>query len=669
MSGIFGAFTRDREPIDDAVVVSLLGGLAARGSEISAVWQRDGAALGVMRQAWEQDAPFSGNAGVVSCDDVTIAADASLYYRRELSAKLAAAGVQPAGDSPNHLILAAYRAWGRECVRRLEGDFAFVLWDTRRREVFCARDFAGGRPLFYLNTPRRLLIGSTVAALRAVLDETLPYDDTFLAEVAANLWLSPDETAYTSIKALPAGFALSTTPGGAVFTYRAWSPPAIDAAGAPPFDEAAIELRETLARAVTERIAGAPVASVWMSGGRDSTAIFGVGQRELRGRTGSQLRPVSVSYPVGHRGREDEFITAVAEFWNVPVQWLDSADIPFFADPVQQAWQRDEPYAPPYEAMNRALARGSRSAGARIALDGWGGDQLFELSPIYLADLFRRGQWLKLRSEWRRLQIRNGRFFLQSAIVPAVPAPLRALTGLRGDLDRRIPAWITSRCAKRLAQRQQSHLPTRGGASFADHELYVSLTTDTAARVRGWLSAISLDEGVEVRSPLYDARVIELAVRRPAEERRSGRDTKLLLRAALRGLLPDEVLAPRRDRTGLVGECFRAAMQSTFPTLLRAMRDSFVLADLGIIDPGALRRAADDCLRHTWNDEIAAALFFTLQTELWLRGVDRTVSHDDGQQVAVLAPGKRPGNVSQPGGSRCTKLRSSSASALSGISQ
>jgi len=670
MSGIFGVFTRDREPIEDVVSASLIAGLASRGNEISSVWQLNGAALGVTRRAWERDSPFSGDAGVVSCGDLTIAADASLYYRRELCAKLAAAGVHPESDTPSHFIVAAYRAWGRECLRQLEGDYAFILWDARRREIFCARDFAGTRPLFYLKTGRRVVLASTLAALRAVPDCPPQYNAAYLGETAANLWLAADETAYTALTALPAGFALSTTPGGAVVTYRAWSPPAIDTAGSPSFEDAALELREKLARAVGERLSGARVTTVWMSGGRDSTAIFGVGQRELRGQDHpTRLLPVSMSYPIGHRGCEDEFITAVAGFWDVPVQWLSSADVPFLADPEQQARPRDEPYAPPHEMMSRALARGSGGVGARIALDGWGGDQLFELSPIYLADLFRRGRWLQLRREWSRLQIRNRRFFLQSAIVPTIPPAIRALAGLRGDLERRIPDWIVPRCAKQLRARQPSHLPLRGGASFADHELYIALTADTAARVRGWLSAIALDEGVEVRSPLYDSRIIELAVRRPAEERRSGRDTKLLLRAALRGLLPEAVLAPRKDRTGLAGDHFRAAMQSTFPTLLRELRDASVLADLGIIDPGALRRAADDCLLHSWNDEIAAALFFTVQTELWLRGVDRKATHDDGQRLAVLSPGERPGNAPQPGGNRCTKPRNSSASELFGISR
>jgi asparagine synthetase B (glutamine-hydrolysing) len=167
----------------------------------------------------------------------------------------------------------------------------------------------------------------------------------------------------------------------------------------------------------------------------------------------------------------------------------------------------------------------------------------------------------------------------------------------------------------------------------------MSLTAATMARVRGWLTGLALEEGIEVRSPLYDGRIVELAAQRPDRERRSGRDTKMLLRAAMRGLLPKQVLAPRPIRTGVIGDYFAKAMRSSYPRLLRTVLDSSVLADLGIVEPSAWRSCADACLSQPWNDEVGTALFFTLQTELWLRAKvrDGVSSVENTSDAAVMA--------------------------------
>src|SRR5690606_8178135 len=98
--------------------------------------------------------------------------------------------------------------------------------------------------------------------------------------------------------------------------------------------------------------------------------------------------------------------------------------------------------------------------------------------------------------------------------------------------------------------------------------------------------------GVEVRSPLSDRRVIEFALSRPWWERSSGRETKRLLRRAMRGLLPDEVLAPRRHRTGVTGGYSHRWMVDVFPGMLeQTMRTPMLLEELGLIRSDELRRA------------------------------------------------------------------------------
>src|SRR2546430_2264707 len=198
MSGIFGVFTLHGEPTTRATVQRMLSALRARGGDSSSVWEDEGVCLGVSRYEWERDARFSGDAMVVRDGELVIVADASLYYRADLLAMLAASGLAPQmpAPTPSHLILAAYRAWGASCLQHLEGDFAFILWDAQNRRVCCGRDFAGSRPLFYADLNGTLLVASSVGALQ--MHPLCPDDFNlpFLAETAANVWLPAHDTAY-----------------------------------------------------------------------------------------------------------------------------------------------------------------------------------------------------------------------------------------------------------------------------------------------------------------------------------------------------------------------------------------------------------------------------------------------------------------------------------------
>jgi hypothetical protein len=118
--------------------------------------------------------------------------------------------------------------------------------------------------------------------------------------------------------------------------------------------------------------------------------------------------------------------------------------------------------------------------------------------------------------------------------------------------------------------------------------------------------------------PLLDPRVLALAASRPRWERRQGVRSKSLLRAAMKGMLPEEVLLPRLYKTGLTRDYLRRCVQREFPRHAEALRRESALADLGVIDPSTLARAVEESSRDEggW---VAGQLYFTFQTEYWLR--------------------------------------------------
>ena len=631
MSAILGVFgSRDR--FADEHVQAMLGGMSARGTERVEVWREAGVVLAVGRYEWELDGPFSGPVLIAQDDRFVVAADAAVYYRTELKRALAARGVAPAGDTPAELILAAMHVWGDDFVHALEGDLAVIVWDRARKQALCVREFSGKRPLHYARIGSEFVVASTIGGVAAHPGCSAELNLPLLAANATGLVFSAGpETCYKAVQVLPNAHRMRWTDGRVVGPERYWEAPVDGPSSHLGHDEAAEHLLELLTAATRERVDPASINTVWMSGGWDSSAVFGAAQNAAQ-RSDSAITtvPVSISYPHGDPGREDEWIQAIADRWQVPVHWIDIADIPFLDREPERAAARDEPYAHLYDKWNTALAEGTRACGSRIALDGNGGDQLFQNSDVFLADLFRRGQWIALAREWPARRRGGFRSFFSTVLQPNLPSPVLRFAGaLRGGrplkpyLQRPLAEWIQPNFAARhaLLERDADFLLRPIRASHVGREIDWLFTCLYVSRAFSLLGSFALAHGVELRSPLSDRRVVEFALARPWWERSSGKETKLLLRRAMRGLLPDEVLAPRPRRTGITGGYSHRWMRDRFPALLeQTLAQPLVLAELGVVDSDSLRRAAHTYATRGGTAFTRVNLLYTLQTELWLRG-------------------------------------------------
>jgi asparagine synthase (glutamine-hydrolysing) len=611
--------------------------MRSRGLDRTAVSIGPDAVLAVGRYVWELGGDFSGPVLTAQDADLRIAADATLYYREDLLRALRLAGVSPLSMAPSHLILAAYRAWGVKCTDRLEGDYAFVLWDQTERRAFAARDFGGKRTLFFAEIGETLIVASATAAIAAHPDCPLDFDLSVIGETAAGMWGVTPGTSYAAIKPIPAGSNLVRESSGRTHIEANWHPPILGSAVGPPFDEAVEELRDLLSAATAERLATVGPTSVWMSGGWDSTAVFASGERKLEeAGSGDHLQVVSLSYPVGDPGREDDWIRDVAGRWGAPIHWIDVDDIDLFADIRSRAARRDQPFGHVFELWNKALMCQSVEVGSKVALDGNGGDQLFGLTNRFMADLFWTGRWLSLHREWRAKRGRRFRDFFHNAVQPRLPASvLRAAGHLRGgrelsNLYIREPApWIRPEFDRQYGLREKEvqfseQLPRH---SWSAAEAYWYFASPYFPRIFSRLSDVGSETGVELRSPLLDRRVVEFAAVRPREERNSGEESKRLLRAAMAGLLPDNVLATRPTKTGHPTAFLYRSAKRDYPGLLDDVLSNPLLGDLGIVDSIKLRTASEQFGRRP-TVALALSLYQTIETELWLRGRASAVESD-----------------------------------------
>jgi asparagine synthase (glutamine-hydrolysing) len=310
--------------------------------------------------------------------------------------------------------------------------------------------------------------------------------------------------------------------------------------------------------------------------------------------------------------------------------------------------ERDEPFVHLFERWKHGLARASwEHGGSRVALDGNGGDQLFGATPHTLSDLLVTGHWRELYRQWQALTggggsnsssggagggggtRSNAREFLETVVRPALPrwvfAPLDWVRGkpMGYVAQRQVPSWISASFAAgqdllaRQREREWSELYS-GPGRVGRGEMEFFFHSGEDVRHHSLLSSIALSGGVELRSPLSDGRLISFAFSRPLAERLDGLDSRRLLRAAMKGLVPDAVLASRQIRTGTTRVWFVRSLLQQAPAVLRSFGGRMALADAGIVDAPVFQREWEELLRRG-EHPAAVQLYRTLQAELWLR--------------------------------------------------
>lgn len=631
MSGIGGIFSR--EPRTDLApqLDRLIGGMSHRGGDRRAVDVGSHHALGVGRFAWEESPSLAGHTGISEWQSVCVVADASIYYRDELRRALAQRRVACESNEPSDLVLAAYRAWGVECAKYLDGDFAFIVVDADQNRVLLARDYVGRRSLHFHASPSLLVVASTARAVASQPLVQAPVNLTTVAAAIGGLLGGSRFTGFEAVHPVAAGTALEWTPASGLRTVWSWRPPAFRIGGKSDVRAGAEELRGLIMKSVAERVDGG-VTAMWLSGGADSTAIFGAGSEALRQgmAPASHLHPVTVSYPEGDTAREDLHVTAIASRWATSVEWINSEEVDLFLDLEARAEVRDDPYAHTFEMMNRKLAQTSVGLGARVAFDGYGGDQLFHVSEAYLADLFGRLRWRELTTSLQAHGFHGWRAFLRWGMAPWLPESLfDGIQRLRkreaaAPWGMNLPPWLAPqwRTDAGLRHRLESEPRRRLLESPSRFESRWYVETPYFPRAVSWAGAIATESGVEVRSPLLDRRIIEFAASRPLSERAWRGETKLTLREAVRTLIPDSVLAHRPTKTGIPRGYLHRQMRSGFP---KALEHVFAggrsrLEEAGLASGERLRESARDYSRNHAH-VLGVQLLLTLQCELWLRSV------------------------------------------------
>lgn len=403
MCGIAGIFHTDTLSDEDGAVVRAMNRAQAhRGPDDEGLDRHDRCILGHRRLSII-DLSSAGRQPFRSPDGrLTMVYNGEIYNYIELREELKARGRTFCTDTDTEVLLAAYETYGADCLHRLNGMFAFAVYDTRERRLFLARDRMGIKPLYYARHDGCLYFASEMKAFREVPGLTLSLNRSALSDwLIFNRTDVFEETFFNEIRRLPKGHCAEAE--DSVLNLRAWWNPeafaAADDTGADP-DEAAHRVHDLLVSSATLRMrSDVPVGSC-LSGGLDSSILLGI--LYDHGLAGDDYRTFTAAYP-GHPVDETAYIDDLRTRY--PFQNLRTfPDAESARNNLRNfVLANDEPttnssFYAQYEVMRLA-----REHGVTVLLDGQGGDEIFAgyqyFHGFYLYGLHRRRQWGKLAEE------------------------------------------------------------------------------------------------------------------------------------------------------------------------------------------------------------------------------------------------------------------------------
>jgi asparagine synthase (glutamine-hydrolysing) len=625
MCGIAGVVWADpARPVERATLERMAAALVHRGPDAEGNWIGPGVGL-AHRRLNIIDLSAAGTQPMANEDgSVLVVFNGEIYNFRELRSELEAAGHHFRSRTDTEVLVHLYEEHEEHLLERIEGMFAFALWDANRRRLLLARDRLGKKPLKYAELPDGIAFASELKALFAAGMATA---EPCLSDVNAFLGLGyvpAPGTGFEGLSKLPAGHRLVYEDGQAR-VERYWS---LDfrrkrALSAPEWSEA---VRGEVRDAVRRRLVSDVPLGAFLSGGIDSSIVVAC-------MAEASTRPVE-TFSIGfdHEAYDElpyarlvsqRYATSHHEFR----LHVDHAELL-----PELARLYEEPYADPAALPSYLLAQETRRY-VTVALNGDGGDEGFSGYERYA----RARAW-ESRARWlSALGLRPLLRAAQRATEPGSPTLDRRVDGLLqlGDvaLERRY-AWLVKLFSdrERAVLFRPEVLPSLGRSPLSQIGTWMNeseagrddLDRLAYADVRGYLpeallvkmDLASMAHGLETRSPLLDPRVLELAASAPAERRCPGGVLKSMLKQAFADVLPPRVLA--RPKHG-----FALPLQDWFRgPLLPLARDL-------LLEPGArvhdylrrdtLARMLDDHLQRRASRGFQ--LWALVLLELWQREV------------------------------------------------
>jgi asparagine synthase (glutamine-hydrolysing) len=604
-----------------------------RGPDDAGVWvdEQNGIALANTRLAI-LDLSASGHQPITSnCGRFVIVYNGEVYNFGSIRQDLEREGRAFHSHSDTETIVEACSAWGlSKTLQRLNGMFAFALWDRKERTLSLVRDRLGIKPLYYARFGATILFGSELKALVAHPAFRKNIDRNSLALFFRHGYIPSPYTVYKNVRRLPAGHSLTLSSlGDSLESVLYWSAKSLEAFDDGQFSdvEAIDELEALLRDAVSLQMVSDVPLGAFLSGGVDSSTVVAL----MQAQSARRIRTFSIGF-TEKDFNEANYATAVARHLGT-----DHLNLYVSPEQVAESVQKlpemyDEPFADSSQVPTYLLSRLTREH-VTVSLSGDGGDELFGGYEHY-QQLDRRWKLLsRVPRPFRSLGAKAVSSFLTSPDVFRNGGNFKVWNTLRnlpGILESRSPELLSLHCLSQW--RAPSDVVSDSWEPvtvFTDEDqwtttseplhriMYLDLVTYLPDDILTKLDRASMAVGLEARVPLLDHRVVEFAMQLPPGLNFRNQHGKWLLRQVLQRYVPKKLYdRPKMGFSVPIGAWLRGVLRPWAEELL----GDPLQAQNGLLDSDSIRQKWTEHVNgdHDWGRQLWTALMFQSWYQRWM---------------------------------------------------
>ena len=638
MCGICGALALDGQAVEQGIIENMVNAVRHRGPDDFGVEIHGACGIGNARLAI-LDLSEAGHLPMRiegQGRPVWIAYNGEAYNYAEIRPALEVRGYRFRSGNDTETLLAAYLEYGDDFLERFRGMFALAIWDPQMGKLTLARDRLGQKPLYYYHDERWFVFGSEIKSLLQHPAVPSRVNEAMLPYYLAYGYAPTPQTMFDGIKMLPPGKLLTMQldgSGGVEMAVRAYWEAPYPSSNHAGVDERALtgELLEQLREAVRLRLISDVPLGAFLSGGLDSSAIVAL-------MAEASTEPVK-TFAIGFAGEESFDERAHAR----KVAKLFATDHrEFVVEPnaiellPELVWHYDQPFADSSAIPTYLVAKHTRQY-VTVALTGDGGDELFagydrfraahmaerySRLPAPLHSLLRGTLGMLPESTAYRGFARSANRFVAAA---RLPLEERYLSWVRVVSDEWLAALLDDGRAQAVRMHYAAYFEGQRNGDLTARLLDVNMRTYLPDDLLIKIDRMSMAVSLEARAPFLDHNLVEFMAGVPSNLKLRGSTSKHILKQALRGILPDEIIERRKHGFGVpVGRWFRNELADFAQDVLLA--------------PRALQRGyfAEEAVRGIFNAHLSGRrdlgpmLWSLLTFELW---VQRFI--DEGVGVSV----------------------------------
>lgn len=535
MCGIAGIIEKQATMVSASQLRAMANAIAHRGPDGEGVAVFGPVGFGHRRLAILDLSPLGAQPMAYGDSGLTIIHNGEVYNYKEIREELVALGYGFTSETDTEVILAAYAAWGGDCVTRFNGMWAFAIHDAKRNQVFCSRDRFGVKPFYYHENAERLVFGSEIRQLLPFLSAVRANRrvvENFLVTTGNDLGV---ETFFEGVVRLPAGHSMVydlTTHQHRIFAYYMLQRPTAPC----PLsrEEAEAELYRLLEDAVKLRLRSDVKVGTCLSGGLDSSTVATIASSLSKDGAFAAITAVS------EQESNNEAVFAQQVVQHSALDWYQTK--PRYEDFVKSLPEvvrtQEEPFGSASIVMQYWVMKTARANKIPVLLDGQGGDELLLGYERYYATsilaMLRNKGFAQTLYEFRQIRRNNAKMHVLNIV--------KYLLGAASSHVRYGYYAYCHRYLKKLSGRP-AHLKALSRAVTDVWALQsLDVTTTNLPILLRFEDKNSMAHAIETRLPFLDYRVVEFALSLPVDYKIHDGWSKWLLRAAMQHKMPDTIV-------------------------------------------------------------------------------------------------------------------------------